>query len=229
MRVDLRFVTKNEYKAQEFRSLFLDTGYEVIQTVMSIEEMQTEDNGGPVHRGGGVTQPQPERFASHASASERCNPRDVAVQRVGLNGAVRQKALACCMQRRSTSITQAVVFPEPTGPAQMRPNASDFINRARVGGAVYSIAIGSRDRLQCYRFRCVVGVDFDAFIVLFDIGPQIDGDYEPLGVVGHGLLGVADAGVTGEKFPALDGGAERFLLVEHAAAEHGKRFLNGGG
>ena len=78
MRVDLRFVTKNEYKAQEFRSLFLDTGYEVIQTVMSIEEMQTEDNGGPVHRGGGVTQPQPERFASHASASERCNPRDVA-------------------------------------------------------------------------------------------------------------------------------------------------------
>jgi hypothetical protein len=40
------------------------------------------------------------------------------------------------MARRNISMTQAVVLPLPTGPAQIRPNASDFMNRASVGGAV---------------------------------------------------------------------------------------------
>jgi len=31
-----------------------------------------------------------------------------------------------------------VVLPEPTGPAMMRPYASDFINDAHVGEAIYS-------------------------------------------------------------------------------------------
>jgi hypothetical protein len=39
------------------------------------------------------------------------------------------------MERRSSSITAAVVLPEPTGPAISRPNASLFMKRAHVGGA----------------------------------------------------------------------------------------------
>jgi hypothetical protein len=40
------------------------------------------------------------------------------------------------MHRRNSSMTQAVVFPLPTGPAAMRAKAFDFMNRDSVGGAV---------------------------------------------------------------------------------------------
>jgi hypothetical protein len=36
---------------------------------------------------------------------------------------------------------QAVVFPDPTGPAATRPKALDRIKRPNVNGAVYSMAI----------------------------------------------------------------------------------------
>jgi XTP/dITP diphosphohydrolase len=43
MREELRFITKNEHKASEFRSLFAKTRYEVIPAAVAIEEIQTED------------------------------------------------------------------------------------------------------------------------------------------------------------------------------------------
>ena len=43
MRVQLRFITKNSYKAREFQSLFSDTRYEMIPTAVTLEEIQTED------------------------------------------------------------------------------------------------------------------------------------------------------------------------------------------
>jgi XTP/dITP diphosphohydrolase len=48
MRVQLRFITKNSYKAREFQSLFSDTRYEVIPTAVTLEEIQTEDMEAPV-------------------------------------------------------------------------------------------------------------------------------------------------------------------------------------
>lgn len=40
---ELRFITKNQYKAREFQSLFIKTRYEIIPSAVLIEEIQTED------------------------------------------------------------------------------------------------------------------------------------------------------------------------------------------
>jgi len=43
MNDELRFITKNEHKAQEFKALFRGTRYRIIPTSVSIEEIQIED------------------------------------------------------------------------------------------------------------------------------------------------------------------------------------------
>jgi len=43
MERDLRFITKNQYKASEFQKLFNGSGYSIIPTPLSIDEIQTED------------------------------------------------------------------------------------------------------------------------------------------------------------------------------------------
>jgi XTP/dITP diphosphohydrolase len=43
MGLDLRFLTKNDHKFQEFRKLFADTAYTIAKAPSSIEEIQTED------------------------------------------------------------------------------------------------------------------------------------------------------------------------------------------
>jgi XTP/dITP diphosphohydrolase len=41
--MDLRFVTKNEYKFSEFEKLFEGTGHRILQSTEIIDEIQTED------------------------------------------------------------------------------------------------------------------------------------------------------------------------------------------
>jgi XTP/dITP diphosphohydrolase len=43
MGLDLRFLTKNDHKFEEFRQLFVGTAYTIAKALSSIEEIQTED------------------------------------------------------------------------------------------------------------------------------------------------------------------------------------------
>jgi XTP/dITP diphosphohydrolase len=43
MGLDLRFLTKNDHKFEEFRQLFVGTAYTITKAVAPIEEIQTED------------------------------------------------------------------------------------------------------------------------------------------------------------------------------------------
>jgi hypothetical protein len=43
MGLDLRFLSKNDHKFEEFRQLFVGTAYTIAKALSSIEEIQTED------------------------------------------------------------------------------------------------------------------------------------------------------------------------------------------
>src|SRR5690606_13298854 len=83
----------------------------------------------------------------------------------------------CSADRLKISKMQVVVLPDPTGPAIRRPNASDFMNAAQVGGAVNSMDGMLRVLFGGY-------VDYLGGSLLFDlqlgVRTHVDGDGEAL-------------------------------------------------